>query len=119
MTLAVHSVTFDAVDAVDLARFWAAALNLRIADGATREFAVAERAGSRYLFIAVPEPKTAKNRVHLDLEADDRETEVERLLGLGATRLDDLEEDGAGWTVLSDPEGNEFCVVQARATSQP
>lgn len=113
MSLTVQSVTFDAEDAAELARFWAAALGLSIADGASADFAQATGPGGRYLFIAVPEPKSAKNRVHLDLEADNREAEVNRLLGLGAARLGDLDEDGARWTVLADVQGNEFCVVQA------
>jgi predicted enzyme related to lactoylglutathione lyase len=113
MTLTPHAITFDAEDAASLARFWAAALDLPVRDGATAEFAAVGGRDLTYLFFAVPEGKSAKNRLHLDLEATDREAEVERLLTLGATRLGDHEE-GVRWTVLADPEGNEFCVVQAR-----
>jgi hypothetical protein len=69
--------------------------------------------GPQLFFQQVPEAKVAKNRVHLDLRAADREGEVQRLIALGATRLrDHTREDGAGgWTVLQDPEGNEFCVI--------
>jgi predicted enzyme related to lactoylglutathione lyase len=63
------------------------------------------------LFNQVPESKTAKNRMHVDLVADDREAEVDRLVGLGAKRLADQAEFGLRWTVLADPEGNEFCVA--------
>ncbi|HEV7757826.1 MAG TPA: VOC family protein [Acidimicrobiales bacterium] len=63
--------------------------------------------GWRYL----PEPKTAKNRMHVDLEADDREKEITRLLELGATRGADHDEYGVAWTVMADPEGNEFCIA--------
>ena len=68
--------------------------------------------GRRLLFQRVPEPKTGKNRLHLDVHAgpDLRETEVVRLEGLGATRLHKVEEPGGTWWVLADPEGNEFCV---------
>jgi catechol 2,3-dioxygenase-like lactoylglutathione lyase family enzyme len=69
--------------------------------------------GMRILFQAVPEPKTVKNRVHLDLHvgADRIDAEVERLEGLGGTRLSErFEENGAAWVVMGDPEGNEFCV---------
>jgi predicted enzyme related to lactoylglutathione lyase len=52
-----------------------------------------------------------KNRVHVDFHADDREVEVRRLVGLGATVLDEQEVPGLRWTVLADPEGNEFCVA--------
>jgi hypothetical protein len=67
----------------------------------------------RVLFQQVPEPKTVKNRVHLDVNVDDRETHVRRLLGLGATRLRDVDDSSGDfkWTVMQDPEGNEFCVV--------
>ncbi|MCM2412405.1 VOC family protein [Streptomyces sp. RKAG290] len=68
--------------------------------------------GRRLLFQRVPEPKTVKNRLHLDLHAgpDRRDAEVARLEGLGANVLRKVEEPGGTWTVLTDPEGNEFCV---------
>ncbi|MEU2667645.1 VOC family protein [Streptomyces sp. NPDC007164] len=68
--------------------------------------------GRRLLFQRVPEPKTAKNRLHLDVHAgpERRKAEVERLLGLGATVLREVAEQSGTWTVLTDPEGNEFCV---------
>ena len=58
------------------------------------------------------EKKEAKNRVHVDLVAPDRAAEIERLIGLGASRVRDVEEYGMQWTVLQDPEGNEFCVAE-------
>ncbi|MFD7863902.1 VOC family protein [Streptomyces sp. NPDC057682] len=68
--------------------------------------------GRRILFQRVPEPKTVKNRLHLDLHAgpDRRAEEVDRLKALGAKVLDDVEQPGGRWTTLADPEGNEFCV---------
>ncbi|MGW1404671.1 VOC family protein [Streptomyces sp. NPDC002403] len=68
--------------------------------------------GRRLLFQRVPETKTVKNRFHLDVHAgpERREAEVERLVGLGATVLREVAEQGGSWTVLTDPEGNEFCV---------
>ena len=66
----------------------------------------------------MPEPKTVKNRVHLDLEPTDRtrDEEVERLLKIGATLVaDHRRPDGTGWVVLADPEGNEFCVERSAA----
>jgi hypothetical protein len=66
----------------------------------------------------VPEPRTVKNRVHLDLEPDDRtrDQEVERLLGIGATLVaDQRRPDGRGWVVLADPEGNELCIERSAA----
>ncbi len=74
--------------------------------------------GAGLLFVTVPEPKTVKNRVHLDLQPKDRtrDEEVERVLALGATLVDDRRNpDGTGWAVLADPEGNEFCVERGAA----
>jgi hypothetical protein len=70
----------------------------------------------KLLFIPVPEPKTVKNRVHLDVVPVDttRDEEVDRLLGLGASLVaDHRRPDGAGWVVLADPGGNEFCVERS------
>ncbi|MEV5968601.1 VOC family protein [Streptomyces sp. NPDC051921] len=68
--------------------------------------------GRRILFQRVPEPKTAKNRLHLDLHPDPgtRDAEVARLEGLGAKVVRQVAEQGGAWTVMADPEGNEFCV---------
>jgi hypothetical protein len=67
-----------------------------------------------WLFARVPERKTAKNRLHVDLAAADRAAEVARLVELGAKRVTDVDEWGYQWTVMQDPEGNEFCVAQTR-----
>jgi hypothetical protein len=69
--------------------------------------------GGRVLFQVVPEPKTVKNRVHLDLHvgADRRDERIERLIALGARRLWEGREGPSTWVVLADPEGNEFCVA--------
>jgi hypothetical protein len=71
-----------------------------------------EGVAPRLLFQTVPEPKTVKNRVHLDLHVGDerREAEVERLIGLGASRLWDGQQGPNRWVTMADPEGNEFCV---------
>lgn len=72
----------------------------------------------RLLFVEVPEGKQVKNRVHLDLEPTDRarDDEIERVIALGAKPLNDSrKEDGSGWLVLADPEGNEFCILRSRA----
>ncbi|MFF0204084.1 VOC family protein [Streptomyces sp. NPDC005017] len=68
--------------------------------------------GRRLLFQRVAEPKSGKNRLHLDLHpgADRREDEVARLQGLGASVLREVKEAGGQWVVMADPEGNEFCV---------
>jgi hypothetical protein len=66
----------------------------------------------------VTDRKVVKNRLHLDLTstAEDREAEIERILALGARRADVGQSGGESWTVLSDPEGNEFCVVRPKET---
>jgi hypothetical protein len=68
--------------------------------------------GRRLLFQRVPEAKTVKNRLHLDLHPGDglRAGEVERLRGLGASVLREVKEPSGAWVVMADPEGNEFCV---------
>ena len=72
--------------------------------------------GHPLLFLEVPEEKATKNRIHFDLRpsAGTREEEVARLLALGATQVADLRnDDGTGWVVLADPEGNEFCILRS------
>ncbi len=111
----VH-VVFDCRDPQRQAAFWAAVLGRPVDPGASELFASIghdEPSGGRpaWLFVKVTEPKAAKNRVHVDLAADDRGAEVARLIELGATFVSDHEEWGTRWTVLLDPEANEFCVT--------
>ncbi|MGN6574457.1 MAG: VOC family protein [Nocardioides sp.] len=76
-----------------------------------------ERVGPGMVFVPVPEGKSVKNRLHIDLAphvSQDREAEIERLVRLGASRVDVGQSDAAGWAVLADPEGNEFCVLSSR-----
>ena len=130
MTVEIASVTFDCADALVVGRFWSAALGRPLDPEASSDFATIGFAGRRdsvgwapverdgdptWMFAKVPEPKTAKNRLHLDLMTPDPEAEVARLVGLGATRVADVEEYGYEWTVMADPEGNEFCVAKARS----
>ena len=111
-------IVFDCSDPRALAHFWSAALDRAVDDGASEFFAsiddrVAERPS--WFFIKVPEGKAGKNRLHVDVTAEDRAREVERLAALGAVRLADHAEWGAEWSVMQDPEGNEFCVGQRQA----
>ena len=130
MTVTIASVTFDCTDALVVGRFWSAALGRPLDPGASSDYAAIGFAGHRdtagwarlepgddptWLFVTVPEPKTAKNRIHLDVAAPDPGAEVARLVELGATRVADTDEYGYTWTVMTDPEGNEFCVAKARA----
>ena len=115
MTVSLAHVTFDCHDAAVVSTFWSAALGRPVDDGASPGFAsigmASESEAPKWLFIQVPEGKTAKNRMHLDLSADDRDAEVARLLSLGAAKIDEHDEYGTRWIVLADPEGNEFCVA--------
>jgi predicted enzyme related to lactoylglutathione lyase len=80
--------------------------------------AIVRTARGDVLFVQVPDPKTARNRAHLDLQPSDRtrDEEVARVRELGAVLVDDQRrDDGTGWVVLADPEGNEFCVLRSQA----
>jgi hypothetical protein len=99
-----------------LARFWAATLHWDIYDETDEEIGLVPTDGTRFLllFLPVPEPKTAKNRIHLDLvsESTTHQSEmVDRLIALGARRVDIGQASDVDHVVLADPEGNEFCVV--------
>ncbi|WP_330347966.1 VOC family protein [Streptomyces sp. NBC_00582] len=118
MTSAIRHVTIDCSDAYALAGFWSEALGLPRHEDDKPGDEEALIAGAGLLFVTVPEAKTVKNRVHFDLQPQDRtrEEEVERLLALGATLVSDMRRsDGTGWVVLADPEGNEFCVERAES----
>ena len=124
MTARPRNVTFDCADPYALARFWGQVTGYREDPENPNEpddpegYLAGPDGQPGLLFIAVPEPKTVKNRVHLDLVPDDRtrDQEVERLLGIGATLVADHRRPGGrGWVVLGDPEGNEFCVERSAA----
>ena len=107
----IKSVTFDCADALVLGGFWAAALGTDLDEDATSAKAYVEAAGwggPNLWFQRVPEGKVAKNRLHFDLRAPEGQiaVEVARLEALGARVL----RDGGDLVVMSDPEGNEFCV---------
>jgi hypothetical protein len=108
MASKVRTLTIDCADPKKLADFWTAALNYQLKDideeGALIFDPTGE--GTQILFQIVPEGKTVKNRLHFDLRPEDtRDAEVVRLQALGATVQAQF-----GWTVMQDPEGNEFCV---------
>ena len=138
-------VTFDCADPATLAAFWAEALGYQLQEppdgfdtwpAALAAWGVPESEwnsasavvdptgrGSRVYFQRVPEPKTAKNRLHLDLRVSDGPgisverkraqiaPTVARLVELGATEVGEVEDMGSVWTVMQDPEGNEFCIT--------
>ena len=110
-----YTVVVDSRDPAAQARWWAEVLGYEILDEEPDEVGIGKD-GKTYpslLFVTVPEGKTVKNRLHLDLNPDDQDAEVERLLGMGATRVD-IGQGEVSWVVLADPEGNEFCVLTPR-----
>ena len=116
MTTRLASLTFDANEPLRLARFWAEALGWDIHDETHAEIGLLPTDGTRFIlvFVPVPEPKTEKNRLHLDLVSESVEHQsemVDRLVGLGARCIDVGQPEDADHVVLADPEGNEFCVV--------
>jgi hypothetical protein len=115
MTLMWEEVVVDSREPGTLGRWWLDALGwVRVGDSDEEfEIAPAEGAHPTLLFGRVPENKSVKNRLHLDFVPDDQAAEVERLLALGATRVD-VGQDDVSWVVLADPEGNEFCILAAR-----
>jgi predicted enzyme related to lactoylglutathione lyase len=117
----VRTITFDSHDPLSQARFWGEVMGRPVGHDEEEAWVdVTDDQDSEVpdlLFQPVPESKTVKNRVHLDLEPSiPREEEVERILALGATmEADRRNPDGTGWAVLLDPEGNEFCVLRSAA----
>lgn len=116
MTLELVHVIIDSVEPERVAAFWSDALGRPVDPGGNGFFvSIGEQQPTpgqvAWFFLRVPEPKLAKNRVHVDLRADDRRAEVARLESLGATVIADHDEWGVRWTVLCDVEGNEFCVA--------
>jgi hypothetical protein len=117
MELRLANVSFDCDDVVKVASFWSAVLGRPLDEGSSQWFASiggadGARAEPAWYFNKVPEPKQAKNRVHADLTSPDPST-VDQLVALGATVVGEHVLRGAGhsWTVMRDPEGNEFCVA--------
>ncbi|MGH3347787.1 MAG: VOC family protein [Nocardioides sp.] len=118
--LSIQCFNLDTTDPARIASFWEAALGWRRTYDTPNEVVLEPPAGSPQdgvvpdlLFLRVPEGKTVKNRWHPDLRPTDQAAEVARLEGLGATRTDVGQGDDASWIVMSDPEGNEFCVLRA------
>jgi predicted enzyme related to lactoylglutathione lyase len=110
-------ITVDCEHAESLASFWAQVLGWEVGPRADEQFASVGGRGRpggapSWLFFKVPEGKTAKNRMHVDLQSADLTAELERLLELGANVVHEKNEGGTRWFTLTDPEGNEFCIFQ-------
>ncbi|MDH4077981.1 MAG: VOC family protein [Acidimicrobiia bacterium] len=112
MSLDWEQVVIAAVDPVALGRWWAEALGWEIVNDHPDEFEIQPQPGRTpgIIFLPVTGLKQSKNRLHLDFRPDNQAAEVERLIELGATRLD-IGQGDVPWVVLADPEDNEFCVL--------
>jgi hypothetical protein len=136
MSLRWYSVVVDCHDVAAQARWWARILDWQTIYEAEDEVVIVprhvteeslrttpwEQVGPGLIFVPVPEAKTVKNRLHIDLAPqldDDQGAMVDSLIAMGATRADVGqsvgEADKVSWVVLADPEGNEFCVLSPRA----
>ncbi|GAB3176468.1 VOC family protein [Streptomyces caelestis] len=118
MTLQIQCCVIDSRDPQTLADFWRQALGWRCTHEKPDEVVLEPPAGSAedgvvpdLLFERTPDTRAGKNRIHLDLRPDDQEREIERLVALGARRVDVGQPADARWAVMADPEGNEFCVL--------
>lgn len=131
MALRWYTTVVDAHDVAGLGRWWAATLDWQIAYEADDELTIVpgwvtpeilastpwEEVGPGIVFVPAGESKQVKNRLHIDLAphtSDDRDAEIARLVERGATHADVGQGDDVTWTVLADPEGNEFCVLSSR-----
>ena len=115
MPSSVDTLTIDCADPRRLASFWTQALGYELEESTDDSAAIVDPSGRGWplLFLVVPEGKSVKNRMHLDVRPPrSMAEEVERLEGAGATVQRRVDEDGSFWTVMQDPEGNEFCVLR-------
>jgi hypothetical protein len=117
VTARIGNIAFDCDDVLKVATFWSAVLDRPLDNGASAQFASiggsdGQRREQAWYFEKVPEPKRAKNRVHLDL-VDPDPAAVDKLVHLGATVIGEHALPGGNhrWTVMQDPEGNEFCIA--------
>ena len=123
MTSRIAVLAVDAVDVDLVADFWCSVLGWRVVDRDDDGVSLAPDDGGwpSIDVLRVPEPKTVKNRLHLDLRADGSTTqqEVDRLLAAGARRVDVGQGPDVSWVVLADPEGNEFCLLSRSVQDLP
>lgn len=122
MTSLVATLTIDCRDPELVARFWCEVLGYELEEIDEADAWLRDPAGRGWpiLFQTVPEGKTVKNRLHLDLSPPSTmQAEVDRLVAAGANALRLVDEGGSFWTVLADPEGNEFCVLRGPDDDPP
>jgi predicted enzyme related to lactoylglutathione lyase len=111
MAMHIGMVTIDTADPGALADFWSAALDMKVVANYDGEYLMLKGDGDLALGLQrVAQPAPGKNRLHLDVSTTDRAAEVRRLGALGAGVVDEHQLPGFAWTVLTDPDGNVFCV---------
>lgn len=110
-----YTIVVDAADPPRLARWWGEVLRYDLIHDSPEEAVITSgtKGHPGMCFVLVTEGKNVKNRLHIDLNPDDRDAEVERLVNMGARHVDVGQKD-VPWVVLADPEGNEFCVLTPR-----
>ncbi|GLZ79478.1 hypothetical protein Afil01_42850 [Actinorhabdospora filicis] len=110
-----YTLVVDATDPARLARWWGEVLGYELVYEASTYSVIGADKHARpgICFVRVDDAKRVKNRLHIDLNPDDRDAEVERLVDMGARHVD-IGQKEVPWVVLADPEGNEFCVLTAR-----
>ena len=123
MDVRLGNITFDCDDVLKVATFWASVLGRPLDPRAGPYFASIggadpQRAAPAWYFNKVPESKRSKNRVHVDLVVGPDPTAVDELVALGARVVGEheLAPGGHRWTVMEDPEGNEFCIADKSFT---
>lgn len=119
-TIEMGGVTIDCANPRKLAEFWTEALGTTVGDDYGGEYVFLNPTSENAPYVGlqrVPEERAGKNRVHIDFRTDDRAGEVERLVKLGATFVAEHSVPGLAWSVLQDPEGNEFCVGSYHAVT--
>jgi predicted enzyme related to lactoylglutathione lyase len=119
MGLRIRHVVIDSNDPAPLARFWSEVTGRPVEDS-DPVYTTLEDPDCRDVLLLIQRvgdaPKRTKSRVHIDLYAADPDAEAERVVALGAAKLNVVEEDEVRWVVLADPQGNEFCIIGADPT---
>jgi predicted enzyme related to lactoylglutathione lyase len=115
MSLICEQICIDGRDINALGAWWSKVLGWRhyVDEDGDVVLEAPPGAGPNWLFLAVPEDKAVKNRLHFDFRPDDQQAEVDRIIGLGATQVD-VGQGEQTWVVLADPEGNEFCILAGK-----
>ena len=110
---ALYAITMDVNDLETCARFWSQVLGIGILYQDEKYLRLGQKGERPTLLLQkVPEPHKVKNRVHIDLDVPDLDAAVSRVQELGGNKLRELNEYGIKWAVMTDPDGNEFCLVQ-------